>query len=149
MDEILQLHASTPVKACGVLIVRGDPVREVLLMKHPSRWDVPKGHQHDDEGDLECALRELEEETGITADDIELDPTFCFHIRYPVKAKRTGKPSEKSVLIYLGRLKRDVRIKVTEHEGYKWLKWKPPHEIQAQTIDPLLAHLAAHLAASD
>jgi len=34
---------------------------------------------------------------------------------------------------------------VTEHQGFQWRKWRPPHHIQAETIDPLLAHLAEHL----
>ena len=80
----------TELKSCGVLVVRGDPVREVLLMIHPTRLDIPKGHIEEGETDIQCALRELEEETGIAADNIVLDPEFQFTTRYPVKSKRTG-----------------------------------------------------------
>ena len=78
------------IKACGVLVVRGDPVESFLLMKHRDRWDLPKGHLDDDESDVECALRELEEETGIAADDIELIPGFQFVTIYDVQSKRFG-----------------------------------------------------------
>jgi bis(5'-nucleosidyl)-tetraphosphatase len=32
-----------------------------------------------------------------------------------------------------------VKIKLTEHPDFAWVKWNPPHRIQSQTIDPLLA----------
>ena len=66
------------VKSCGFLILRGDPPCEFLLMRHADRWDLPKGHVDRGETEMECALRELHEETGITADDIELIDRFRF-----------------------------------------------------------------------
>ena len=138
------------IRSCGVLIVRGDPVREVLLMIHPTRLDIPKGHVEEGESDLVCALREMEEETGISSEDIELDPSFQFTTKYPVKSKRTGNQwREKTLVVFLGRLKRDVDVQVTEHGGFQWLVWEPPHTLQPETIDPLLAHLAEHLSQSE
>jgi 8-oxo-dGTP pyrophosphatase MutT (NUDIX family) len=52
--------------SCGFLILRGQPVDSFLLMKHPRRWDLPKGHLDEGETELQCALRELQEETGIS-----------------------------------------------------------------------------------
>ncbi len=48
-------------------------------------------------------------------------------------------------MIFLARLQREVPIEVTEHPGYQWFEWRPPHKIQEQTIDPLLAALARYL----
>jgi len=133
-------------KSCGFLLVRGEPVDSFLLMKHPTRYDLPKGHVDPGESELECALRETEEETGIPADDIEVDATFRFTTQYPVRYKKFGKePAEKTLVIFLGRLKRDVPIALTEHDGYEWFRWNPPHKIQTNTIDPLLEQLAKHL----
>jgi len=129
------------VKSCGVLVVRGDPISELLLMRHADRWDLPKGHVDPGETEVQCALRELREETGIAAADIELVDGFRFISQYPVRAKRTGQLHDKTLVIFLGRLTRDVPIVVTEHMGYEWLAWKPPHRIQAATIDPLLDEL--------
>ena len=134
-------------KACGFLLVRGAPVESFLLMKHPTRWDLPKGHVDPGETEVECALRETAEETGIQAADLEIDPEFRFTIQYPVTYKKRfeGRPCLKTVVIFLARLKRDVPLSLTEHQGFEWFPWNPPHQIQERTIDPLLAKVAAHL----
>ena len=135
-------------RACGFLIVKGNPISSFLLMKHANRWDLPKGHVDPGESDLECALRELAEETGIVAADIEIDPYFCFESRYMVSSKRYGLGKgevEKSLRIFLGTLKRDVDITITEHLGHEWFSWQPPHKIQPMAIDPLMAHVEEFL----
>ena len=133
------------VKSCGFLIFRENPTRSFLLMRHPDRWDLPKGHVDPGESNKQCALRELEEETGIGKRDIEIDPDFKFKQKYLVNNKRTGKvPAKKKLIIYLAQLVRDVDIQLTEHDGYEWVNWAPPHKIQKKTIDPLLAELAEH-----
>ena len=76
------------VKSCGFLIVRGSPVKDFLLMRHPHRWDLPKGHVDPGEDELQCAVRELEEETGIDVDAIEIDAEFRFTAQYPVLGKK-------------------------------------------------------------
>lgn len=134
------------VRACGVLVVVGEPIERFLLMRHQDRWDLPKGHVDPGETDVECALREMVEETGIPTDAIELDPFFRFEHRYEVREARSGGELKlKTLVIFLARLTREVRIDVTEHPGYQWFEWCPPHTIQEQTIDPLLAALARHL----
>jgi bis(5'-nucleosidyl)-tetraphosphatase len=133
-------------RACGVLVFRKKPELSFLLMKHPNRLDLPKGHMDEGETELQSALRELKEETGIRRGDIDLDPDFKFTIQYTVNYKKKfgGQSALKTVVIFLGLLNRDVRIKVSEHPDYRWITWSPPHAIQAQTIDPLLAEVERH-----
>ena len=66
------------VKACGFILFRGrtDPHKSFLLMKHRDRYDLPKGHVESGESNLECALREMTEETGIPASAVEIEPDF-------------------------------------------------------------------------
>ncbi len=133
------------IKSCGFLIFRNDPSPSFLLMRHPSRWDLPKGHVDGDETNRECAFRELEEETGITADDIDVDEAFKFKHKYVVKNKRTnGEPKKKKLIIYLAQLINHVDITPTEHDGFDWVPWNPPHKIQEKTIDPLLQAVNEH-----
>lgn len=131
------------VKSCGFLIVRGDPIRQFLLMRHVDRWDLPKGHVDEGESEMQCALRELVEETGITAQDIEPIADFRFTTHYQTRARKTGEPENKTLVIFLARLHKDVTINPTEHPGFQWFPWQPPHQIQERTIDPLLAAVQA------
>jgi 8-oxo-dGTP pyrophosphatase MutT (NUDIX family) len=131
------------LKSCGFLIVRGNPIAEFLLMRHADRWDLPKGHVDAGETEMQCALRELVEETGIAADDLEVLDGFRFTSGYKVRDRR-GQLRDKTLVIFLGRLKRDVPLVLTEHLGYEWFPWRPPHKIQRFTIDPLLKEVEAY-----
>jgi 8-oxo-dGTP pyrophosphatase MutT (NUDIX family) len=56
------------VRAAGGVVVReGADGDEVLLVHRPAYddWSLPKGKAHRDERDEDCALREVEEETGL------------------------------------------------------------------------------------
>lgn len=136
-------------RSCGFLIVKGDPIESFLLMKHADRWDLPKGHVDPGETDMECALRELVEETGIRKEQLRVAPDFCFESRYMVSATRYDKGSgqvEKTLRIFLGQLIEEVDIEVSEHLGFQWFPWTPPHEIQKKAIDPLLAYTEQYAA---
>ncbi len=134
------------VKACGVLLFRDQPCESFLLMRHRKRLDLPKGHLDPGETETECALRELWEETGIRAGEIELDPNFRWTTEYDVDGRRYGLDDRvhKTVVIFLGKLVREVEVACSEHVGFEWVPWKPPHHIQSQTIDPLLAAVAEY-----
>lgn len=137
-------------KSCGVLLVCGDPIRSFLLMKHVDRWDLPKGHVDPGETELECALREMEEETGIDRIDVRVDPKFRFVQQYEVVSKRYGNSAPQKILktlvIFLAHVDQEFPIQVTEHVDARWFPWSaPPQPIQLRTIDPVLQHLLSHL----
>jgi 8-oxo-dGTP pyrophosphatase MutT (NUDIX family) len=135
------------VRSCGFIVFRqfdAEPM-QLLLMKHRDRWDLPKGHVDPGESEMECALRELEEETAIRAGDIKIDPEFRYSQQYEVRYSRNDyRPQQKELVIFLARLQVDVEIELTEHQGYEWFEWNPPMSIQEQTIDPLLAQVAEY-----
>ncbi len=135
------------VKAAGILLMCStEKNRAFLLMRHHHRWDLPKGHCEPGETFRQTALRETEEETGIAPHDITLDDDFVFQLVYPVTYQRHGGQTfEKQVRYFLGYVKDKPTLKLTEHESAQWFDWKPPHKIQEQTIDPLLAAVAEHL----
>jgi 8-oxo-dGTP diphosphatase len=60
------------VRAAGGVIVRNGPQgrREILLVHRPryDDWTLPKGKARRGEADEACALREVEEETGLVCD---------------------------------------------------------------------------------
>jgi 8-oxo-dGTP pyrophosphatase MutT (NUDIX family) len=132
------------LKACGFIIFRKQPATSFLLMKHRDRWDLPKGVVEPGENELQCAVRELREETGIDEAEIEIDDGFRFETQYPIQLPRSARKASKTLVVFLGWLHSDARVVPTEHEDFAWLDWNPPHHIQTQTIDPLLAKLAEY-----
>jgi bis(5'-nucleosidyl)-tetraphosphatase len=127
------------VFSSGVLLFRKQKQLQFLLMKHPTRWDLPKGHLDPGETNLQAAQRELTEETGLNESDVWIDPQFVFEHHYWVSYKRNGNKKQlKQLTIYLGVLLKDCSIQTSEHEDYAWFDWCPPHQIQAETIDLLL-----------
>ncbi|MCG8650575.1 MAG: NUDIX domain-containing protein [Pirellulales bacterium] len=134
------------IRAAGVLLMVDKPPRRFLLMRHPKRWDLPKGHCEPHESFLETALRETHEETGISRDDIRIDADFSFQLEYPVTYKRwNNRTFTKQVHYFLGFLDHQPELQLTEHEAAEWFDWNPPHQIQSQTIDPLLAAVGRYL----
>ncbi|GIX03912.1 MAG: DNA mismatch repair protein MutT [Planctomycetaceae bacterium] len=130
------------VKACGVLVFRRKPVPAFLVLKHSRRLDLPKGHLEHGESETECALREMSEETGLPASAVELAPDFRYQeVYYPYEPQYGGGRVEKTLVVFLGWLLAEHPIITTEHRGYEWIKWNPPHQLQRYTFDPLLSKL--------
>lgn len=63
------LYVATMIEAAGGVVVRTwhSSAPEVLLVHRPSRqdWSLPKGKLQRRETAIECALREVHEETGL------------------------------------------------------------------------------------
>ena len=85
-------------KSCGAILFREDRDKlEVLLLKHKSgHWDFPKGHVETGESEKETALREVFEESGITA--VILNAGFRQVIRYS-----PAQGSMKDVVFFIAR----------------------------------------------
>jgi len=126
------------VFSSGFLLFRKQNQLQFLLMKHSLRWDLPKGHLEPGETKKQAALRELNEETGLSPSDLSIDPSFVFEEHYWVSYKGDRHKRRKELTIYLGLVLTEQPIITTEHEGFHWFDWSPPHAIQSQTIDPLL-----------
>ena len=68
-------------KSCGCIVI--NEKNEVLLIHHNSgHWDFPKGHVEDGETEVETAIREVKEETGI---DVKVNEKFRYTIVYSPK----------------------------------------------------------------
>jgi bis(5'-nucleosidyl)-tetraphosphatase len=135
--------------SCGVFIMRRTQSgAEFLLMTHADRLDFPKGHVEKGEMELECALRELKEETGIRRKQVRLDPNFRYENTYSARYKRFEfRPVRKTLVLFLGWVDGDVTPVASEHVSFAWYEWNPPHSIQEQAIDPFLSYVYNYIEA--
>lgn len=128
------------------LLLQDGEHRRFLLLRHANRWDLPKGHCEPDESFLDAAIRELQEETGIRREMIELDPDFMFELSYTVQYRgATPQTSQKVVRYFLAYLKTKPQIALTEHLSAHWMDWNPSKRIQTETIDSVVSAVASHL----
>ena len=87
-------------RSAGLIVFREVAGRREFLLVRSRRhgaWGFPKGHVHSDETDEAAAVRETQEETGLTAFD--LLPGFRRELRYPLP--KSGQPKE--VVYFLAR----------------------------------------------
>lgn len=104
-------------KSCGVLPYRiTGGWREYLIVfeEFSKCWSLPKGHMEAGETEAETALRELFEETGLTA---RLDTSRRATIEYPISSV-----ARKQVVFFLGRVSGTPRTRAGEIEGFKWVR---------------------------
>lgn len=102
-------------RSCGVLPYRqtADGIRYLLILQTNGFWSLPKGHMEPFESEQETALRELREETGLTAD---LSPDFREMVTYPMSGGRT-----KQVVLFPGRVSGDIRLQTSEAVDFRWV----------------------------
>jgi 8-oxo-dGTP pyrophosphatase MutT (NUDIX family) len=60
------------VSAGGVVVRKSDSGWQVCLVSVKGRWEIPKGHPEEGESAQETAIREISEETGIPAADLQV-----------------------------------------------------------------------------
>ena len=106
----------------GAVIFRMENGIPIYLLLHygGGHWDFVKGHIEHGENELQTAVRETFEETGIT--DLKFFDDFRETIRYFF---RRGKQIVyKEVVFYLAETKQD-KVKISfEHIGFVWLPYK-------------------------
>lgn len=103
-------------KSCGVIPYRknGARIEYLLLFQHGSQtWSFPKGHMEAGESEQDTALRELREETGLTA---RLLPNFQETIRYAM-----SELVFKDVVLFLGQVSGTHMDALGEIEYHRWI----------------------------
>ena len=108
-------------RSAGFIIVKKQNGSwRVLGLRVWGKIDIPKGHLEEDESDLDAALRECQEEAGITITKENMAWGNVFYI---------SERPHKDVVIFLAMTDQDPEIrpnpetKQFEHDGYHWLTW--------------------------
>ena len=108
-------------KSAGIVLFRNDSDKnEFLLLNYPQgHWDFVKGKIEQNETSHETALRETNEETGIT--NIEFIDGFEESVEYDFRFKKED--IHKKVIFFLAKTN-EKNIKLShEHNDYLWLEY--------------------------
>lgn len=106
-------------KSCGcVIFAQNGDTTEVLLTqnKKGQHWSFPKGHVEKDETELQTAVREVREETGL---DVVPYSGFSIANQY-----RSAARTSKTVIYFVAQVPRDSALKLQEEEvsAAKWVQ---------------------------
>jgi bis(5'-nucleosidyl)-tetraphosphatase len=101
-------------------IIQDNVIFYLLLHYTAGHWEFPKGTMEKGETKEDTAIRELEEETGLTA---IIDEDFEESINYPFMTY-DKEIVQKTVYFFTGRATSN-KVKLShEHSDYKWLPYK-------------------------
>ena len=77
-------------KSCGAVVYKKEKGNLLFLLVYQSNnhYSFPKGHIENSETEVECAIREIKEETNL---DVEIDTNFRYIITYFLESKNVYK----------------------------------------------------------
>jgi 8-oxo-dGTP pyrophosphatase MutT (NUDIX family) len=100
----------------------------ILFIYRNDKWDLPKGKLEKDESKKEGAVREVEEECGITVSKLGkkyVKPTMCI----PYKARGGAKKTHWYAMKYKG----NEKLKPQKEEGITDVRWFKKGQIEPIT----------------
>jgi len=120
------------VKAAGAIIYylqRGKPLFLLLRSAKHGEWGPPKGHADTGEAEMETAIREIYEESGVRR--LAFQPGFRETLRYEVRKK--GGLFHKESVYFLARTEPTVEVHLS-HEHTE------AHMASMEEVNVLLNH---------
>lgn len=113
----------THQKSCGIIpFIQEDNTIQYLLIKHnEGHWAFPKGHQEEGETDIETAVRELGEETGLTIQHMYTDQPLTENYTFT----QNNQTISKTVVYFLAEVTdKSVILQDAEVEDHIWLPFE-------------------------
>ena len=130
----------------GIILYKKNSSLKFLLLKRSEGWlDFPKGHIEKNETEIEAAIRETFEETGIKINPDDIDRKFSYSMCY--KFQRGNDMVIKHVKMFLSKINDNASIRISaEHSGYIWLDYNDcmknlSHENQREMIKNVYEYL--------
>ena len=137
------------IESAGVVVIdKSGEVPTVLCVRAYSNWDFPKGHLEPGETHIEAAVRELEEETTLSLQDVKLNGLKAPSVTYGSgKGKKTAtyfladRTSDKSPFLpvreELGR---------PENDEFKWVPFTQLNSLIPARLVPVVTYVTDWLA---
>lgn len=104
-------------KSCGCIILKDNQVLLIGAKDNDGElfWSFPKGHQKNGETDIETAIRETKEETGLDVEISDIAPIKTGHFVH-------GGTVYKNILLFMASpLNYDLKPQEEEVEQVKWI----------------------------
>lgn len=105
-------------KSCGCIILKDNQVLLIGAKDNDGKlfWSFPKGHQENGETDIETAIRETKEETGLDVEISNIAPIKTGHFVH-------GGTVYKNILLFMASpLNYELRLQGEEVEQAKWVQ---------------------------
>ena len=105
-------------KSCGCIILEDNEVLLIGAKDDEGKlfWSFPKGHQEANETDIETAIRETKEETGLDVEISDKSPIKTGHFVHSGKAY-------KNILLFIAKpLNYELKPQEEEVEQIKWVR---------------------------
>jgi len=130
LDEIWQEFQKLfrIIEAAGGLV--NNPEGKILFIKRLGKWDLPKGKMEKGESREESAVREIEEETGLS--DVEL--LKFINTTYHIYIERNGEKILKCTHWFEMNFDREDTSKPQIEEGITEVAWKTTSEIEQEVF---------------
>jgi 8-oxo-dGTP pyrophosphatase MutT (NUDIX family) len=124
-EMMKKLKSKIPVEKAGGGLVYNDK-NEVLFIFRNKKWDLPKGGTEKGEQIEETAIREVEEETGVSGLKISKKIGKTYHI-----FKRNGRYKLKITHWFEMRTSYNAQLVGQAEEGIEKVEWKSEKQIEA------------------
>ena len=116
------------IEAAGGLV--NNPEGKILFIKRLGKWDLPKGKMEKGESREESAVREIEEETGLS--DVEL--VQFINTTYHIYVERNGEKILKCTHWFEMNFDGEDTSKPQIEEGITEVAWKTTSEIENEVF---------------
>ena len=137
------------IESAGVVVIdKSGEVPTVLCVRAYSNWDFPKGHLEPGETHIEAAVRELEEETTLSLQDVKLNGLKAPSVTYGSgKGKKTAtyfladRTSDKSPVLPVSE-----ELGRPENDEFKWVPFTQLNSLMPARLVPVVTYVTDWLA---
>ena len=132
------------IESAGVVVIdNSSEIPTVLCVRAYSNWDFPKGHLEEGETHIEAAVRELEEETTLSLQDIKLNGLKAPAVTYGTgKGKKTAtyfladRTSEKNPFLPVSK-----ELGRPENDEFRWVPYTQLDDLMPARLVPVVTYI--------
>ena len=136
LSEKYNLGKFKQEKSCGAVVYNPKKHSFLIIKMLNGNWGFPKGHTEDQETDIQTAIREVTEETGINIEILDGFKKSIKYIPFPEVLKKViffiGITKEEKVLIDKGEI--EDYMWCSYEEALKMITYKPQRDVMESSL---------------